>query len=109
MDPEVRRMGPGSCPKCGMALEPVDASAETDDGEYHDMRRRFIICAALTAPLLALMFVKVPGWIPFSLATPVVLWGGLPFFERAWASVKNRHGNMFTLIGLGTGAAIFLV
>jgi Cu+-exporting ATPase len=105
MDPEVRQVGPGSCPKCGMALEPVDASAQTDDGEYHDMRRRFIICAILTAPLLVLMFFKVPGWIPFLLATPVVLWGGLPFFERAWASVKNRHGNMFTLIGLGTGTA----
>ena len=105
MDPEIRQMSPGSCPKCGMALEPVDASTETDDAEYKDMRHRFIVCAALTAPLLAMMFIKVPGWIPFLLATPVVLWGGAPFFERAWASVKNRHGNMFTLIALGTGTA----
>ena len=107
MDPEVRQMGPGSCPKCGMALEPVDAGAETDDSEYRDMRRRFTVCAALTAPLLAMMFFKFPGmqWLELALASPVVLWGGAPFFARAWTSIKNRHGNMFTLIGLGTGAA----
>ena len=108
MHPEIRQMGPGACPKCGMALEPVDSSAETDDGEYKDMRRRFWVCAGLTAPLLALMFLnKFPfaGWIEFALATPVVLWGGAPFFARGWASVKNRHGNMFTLIALGSGAA----
>jgi len=107
MDPEVRQMGPGSCPKCGMALEPVDAGAETDDSEYQDMRRRFTVCAALTAPLLAMMFFTFPGmhWLELALASPVVLWGGAPFFARAWASIKNRHGNMFTLIGLGTGAA----
>ncbi len=108
MHPEIRQMGPGACPKCGMALEPADSSAETDDGEYRDMRRRFWVCAGLTAPLLGLMFLnKFPfaGWIDFALATPVVLWGGAPFFARGWASVKNRHGNMFTLIALGTGAA----
>jgi Cu+-exporting ATPase len=107
MDPEVRQIGPGSCPKCGMALEPVDASAETDDTEYQDMRRRFIICAALSMPLLAMMFFEFPGahWFAFALATPVVLWGGAPFFQRAWASIVNKHGNMFTLIGLGTGTA----
>jgi Cu+-exporting ATPase len=91
-----------------MALEPVDSSAETDDGEYKDMRRRFWICAGLTVPLLVLMFVHafpLARWIEFGLATPVVLWGGAPFFARGWASVKNRHGNMFTLIALGTGAA----
>jgi len=107
MDPEIRQTGPGTCPKCGMALEPMDASAETDDGEYLDMRRRFIICAALTAPLLAMMFLDLPfgSWIALTLATPVVLWGGAPFFARAWTSVKNKHGNMFTLIALGTGTA----
>lgn len=115
MDPEVRQMGPGSCPKCGMALEPVDASAETDDSEYRGMWRRFLICSALTAPLLVLMLLsafavewlspRIAGWFAFALATPVVLWGGAPFFQRAWASVKNRHGNMFTLIALGTGTA----
>jgi Cu+-exporting ATPase len=91
-----------------MALEPVDSSAETDDGEYKDMRRRFWLSAGLTAPLLALMFLRdfaFAGWIQFALATPVVLWGGAPFFARGWASVKHRHGNMFTLIALGTSAA----
>ncbi len=108
MHPEIRQMGPGACPKCGMALEPVDSSAETDDGEYKDMRRRFWLSAGLTAPLLALMFLRdfaFAGWIQFALATPVVLWGGAPFFARGWASVKHRHGNMFTLIALGTSAA----
>ncbi len=107
MDPEIRQMGPGSCPKCGMALEPVDSSAEMDDTEYQDMRRRFIVCAVLTAPLLAMMFFSFPyiHWLELALASPVVLWGGAPFFVRAWASIKNHHGNMFTLIGLGTGAA----
>jgi P-type Cu+ transporter len=101
MHPEIRQMGPGACPKCGMALEPVDASAETDDAEYKDMRRRFIVCALLSAPLL----LPLNHWLAFALATPVVLWGGAPFFVRAWASIKNRHGNMFTLIALGTGTA----
>jgi P-type Cu+ transporter len=108
MHPEVRQIGPGACPKCGMALEPVDASAETDHGEYNDMRRRFFICLALAAPLLVLMVLppfRFAGWIELALATPVVLWGGAPFFARAWASIQNLHGNMFTLIGLGTGAA----
>jgi len=91
-----------------MALEPVNASEKTDDGEYRAMRLRFWICAGLTVPLLALMFfgeLHATRWIEFALATPVVLWGGAPFFERAWASLKNRHGNMFTLIALGTGAS----
>jgi Cu+-exporting ATPase len=91
-----------------MALEPVDSSAETDDGEYIDMQRRFWVCAGLTVPLLALMFLhsfSFARWIELALATPVVLWGGAPFFARGWASVKNLHGNMFTLIALGTGTA----
>ncbi len=107
MHPEVRQMGPGACPKCGMALEPVDTTVESDDSEYRGMLRRFIVCAALTAPLLVLMFFDLPfaRWIGLALATPVVLWGGAPFFILAWASIKNRHGNMFTLIGIGTGTA----
>jgi Cu+-exporting ATPase len=108
MHPDVRQKGPGACPKCGMALEPLDAGAETDDSEYANMRRRFVVCLTLTVPLLALMVLRsfpLTRWIEFALATPVVLWGGAPFLSRAWASVKNRHGNMFTLIALGTGAA----
>jgi P-type Cu+ transporter len=109
MDPEVRQLGPGTCPKCGMALEPVTATI--DDGPNHelvDMTRRFWVSVALSAPLLALMLLPgVPGagWIEFFLATPVVLWGGAPFFVRGAQSVVNRHLNMFTLIALGTGAA----
>jgi Cu+-exporting ATPase len=115
MHPEIRQKGPGTCPKCGMALEPVEVSGEEDDGELRTMSRRFWVCAGLTAPLLVLMGLdlagirllepRAVGWIEAALTTPVVLWGGLPFFERAWASVKNLHGNMFTLIALGTGTA----
>ena len=110
------RMGPGSCPICGMALEPMDAFAEVEaDPEYDSMRRRFWVSAALSLPLLVLaMFgeslglhiaLGVRNWIELLLATPVVLWGGWPFFERFWASLRNRSPNMFTLIGLGTDAA----
>lgn len=119
MHPEVRQMGPGSCPKCGMALEPVAATGEEANPELNDMQRRFWVSLALTIPLLALMIVDMlphhggirwaashlAEWIQLALATPVVLWGGWPFFERAWASVVNRSANMFTLIALGTGAA----
>ncbi len=101
MDPDVRQIGPGACPKCGMALEPVDASVEADDTEYRDMRRRLIICAVLSLPILF----PLPGWVACLLATPVVLWGGAPFFARGWASIINRSSNMFTLIALGTGTA----
>jgi len=85
-----------------------------DDAEFENMRR-LRVCLALTAPLLLLMLLDllhlpappmgVTRWLEFALATPVVLWGGAPFFARGWASVRNRHGNMFTLIALGTGAA----
>jgi P-type Cu+ transporter len=116
MHPQIVRMGPGSCPICGMALEPMDAFAEVEaDPEYDSMRRRFWVSAALSLPLLVLaMFGEslglriAPGlrnWIELVLATPVVLWGGWPFFERFWASIGNRSPNMFTLIGLGTGVA----
>lgn len=112
MHPEVRQNKPGACPKCGMALEPVMITAEQDDTELRDMRRRFWIGAALTAPLL---IPHMPGWLELALASPVVLWAGWPFFQRGWASVINRQLNMFTLIALGAGvsylssvAALFL-
>src|SRR5215467_9517777 len=115
MDPEIVQIGPGVCPKCGMALEPMDVFAEVEaDPEYDSMRRRFWVSAALSLPVLVLsMFGDVIGLRPhsvrnlieFALATPVVLWGGWPFFERFWASLVNRSPNMFTLIGMGTGAA----
>jgi Cu+-exporting ATPase len=116
MHPEIVQFGPGVCPKCGMALEPMDISTqEPDDHEYDSMRRRFWFSAIFSIPLLALdMFGAklglhpsgaVRNWVEMLLATPVVLWGGWPFFERFWSSLVNRSPNMFTLIGLGTGAA----
>lgn len=120
MHPEVVRNAPGSCPICGMALEPRTASlAETENPELTEMSRRFWIGVALTFPLLLIgMSELIPGlkletllsmrsWrlIEFALATPVVLWGAWPFFVRAWQSVVNRNLNMFTLIGLGVGVA----
>src|SRR5688572_29412047 len=155
MDPEVRQLGPGACPKCGMALEPVDVTLlsrtewtcpmhpevvqdapgacpicgmaleprvvvlEESNPELEDMTRRFWWSAAITAPMLAMMISEfLPGqplqhavphgwmnWTQLAFATPVVLWGGWPFFVRGWASVVNRHLNMFTLIALGVGAA----
>jgi P-type Cu+ transporter len=118
MHPEVEQDGPGDCPICGMALEPKVASAGApDDRELRAMTRRFWICLALTLPTLVLAMAEMlPGlagripagpaaWWQLALATPVVLWGGAPFFARAWASLRNRHANMFTLIALGTGAA----
>jgi P-type Cu+ transporter len=116
MHPEIVRDGPGSCPICGMALEPMDVFAEVEaDPEYESMRLRLWVSAALSVPLLVLaMFGESLGlhiapavlhWIEFTLATPVVLWGGWPFFQRFWESLVNRSPNMFTLIGLGTGAA----
>jgi Cu+-exporting ATPase len=120
MHPEVRQKGPGACPICGMALEPVDATrADERNPELEDMTRRFKVSLAFTAPILAFMVAEmIPGvpldglvphglrnWIEFALATPVVLWGGWPFFERGWASIVSRYLNMFTLIALGVGAA----
>lgn len=109
MHPEVRRKGPGPCPKCGMALEAVEVSLEETSTELIDMQRRLWISATLTAPLLGIML--LPGqhglapWIEAGLATPVVFWGGWPFFQRGWSSLVNRSANMFTLISLGTGTA----
>jgi P-type Cu+ transporter len=120
MHPEVRQKGPGSCPICGMALEPVAITFEEQPNEeLADMTRRFRWSLLLTAPILAFMVSEflpgqplhhlLPGgalnWIELALATPVVLWGGRPFFQRGSASVINRHLNMFTLIALGVGAA----
>jgi P-type Cu+ transporter len=113
---QIVQIGPGTCPICGMALEPMDVTAEEEaDPEYESMLTRFWVSAALSLPILALsMFGELLGlhwtngtknWIEFLLATPVVLWGGWPFFERFWGSLVNRSPNMFTLIGLGTGAA----
>src|SRR6266571_5081705 len=115
MDPEVREQRPGACPKCGMALEPEIALAPAKT-EYTCPLHPEI---ARSVPLLLLaMSEMIPGqpvqhaltprlitWIQFLLATPVVLWAGWPFFQRAWASVVNRSSNMFTLIGMGIGVA----
>ncbi|MFZ6750738.1 heavy metal translocating P-type ATPase [Undibacterium sp. Ren11W] len=116
---EIEQVGPGTCPICGMALEPKEASATEDTSELDDMRRRFKYSLALSLPLLIMtMADMLPGinihgwlgmsvfsWLQFALATPVVLWAGLPFFERALASFKSGHLNMFSLIGVGTAAA----
>ncbi len=109
MHPQIRQRGPGSCPICGMALEPVVMTAdEGPNPELADMSRRFWIGAALSAPLLVMMFTPMfagMAWVEAALSTVVVLWAGWPLFERAWASVVQRSPNMFTLIGLGAGAA----
>jgi Cu+-exporting ATPase len=109
MHPEIRQIGPGACPKCGMGLEPEVASL-TDDGnpELDDMRRRFWVSLIFTVPLLAMMFAPdfdVKRWLELALASPMVLYCGWPVFERGWASVRNRSLNMFTLIAIGTGTA----
>lgn len=116
---EIEQVGPGTCPICGMALEPKEASAEEDSSELDDMTRRFKYSLVLSLPLLIMsMADMLPGasmhawlgmnvfsWLQFALATPVILWAGLPFFERAIASFKSRNLNMFSLIGVGTAAA----
>jgi Cu+-exporting ATPase len=118
MHPQIVRPGPGTCPTCGMALEPRMVTAQEEENpELRDMTRRFWVSLILTAPLLVIAMVDMlpcmqhthPGaWLPWSellLASPVVLWGGWPFFQRGWASVVNRSSNMFTLIAMGTGVA----
>jgi P-type Cu+ transporter len=119
MHPEVVQADPGTCPICGMALEPRTVTVEESNPELEDMTRRFWQSIALGSPILALMISEMlPGqplqqlvsgrtlvWFQFLLATPVVFWIGRPLFERAWSSIVNRRLNMFTLIGLGTGAA----
>jgi Cu+-exporting ATPase len=122
MHPQIVRAEPGNCPICGMALEPRTVTVEEDNTELRDMTRRFWVSLALTVPLLFVsmeaMAVMSSGlgirptssagvwpWLELLLATPVVLWGGWPFFQRGWASVVNRSTNMFTLIAMGTGVA----
>jgi Cu+-exporting ATPase len=119
MHPEIRQIGPGTCPKCGMSLEPVTTTADTGpDPALTDMTRRFWIAVALAVPVmvLAMVFPMVPArehlipvaasqWIQFVLTTPVVLWAAAPFFRRGWQSLRNRSLNMFTLVSMGTGAA----
>jgi P-type Cu+ transporter len=120
MHPQIRQVGPGNCPICGMTLEPVKATADVGENrELVDMTRRFWMGLALTLPVFILEMgghipalglddlvpPRISTWIQFALSTPVVLWAGWPFFERAWASVVHRSLNMFSLIALGTGAA----
>jgi Cu+-exporting ATPase len=134
MHPQIVRAEPGNCPICGMALEPRTVTdKEEENPELRDMTRRFWISLALTAPLLAIAMGSmlwphafmgpgidadivsgghlphpwrlIPAWVEFVLATPVVLWGGWPFFQHGWASIVNRSMNMFTLIAMGTGVA----
>ena len=117
MHPQIRRNAPGQCPICGMTLEPLEPTL--DDGpnpELIDMNQRFWVSAMLSVPLIILTIgaelagwqplpMRLSMWIQLALASPVVLWGGWPFFERFWASLKSRNLNMFTLIGLGVGVA----
>jgi copper/silver-translocating P-type ATPase len=105
MDPQIITNKPGACPICGMALEPMTVSLDDKNPELDEMTRRFWIAALLTAPLLAFMMWPVNRWIECVLATPVVLWAGWPIFERAFASIRNRSLNMFTLIGLGVSVS----
>ena len=118
MHPEVRQRGPGSCPKCGMALEALAPTAEPEDNaELRDMTRRLIVAAVLSAPLLvlamsemipavgSLMSMRTRTFVELALATPVCLWAAWPFFVRAAQSIAHRSLNMFTLIGLGVALA----
>ena len=117
MHPEVRQIGPGACPICGMALEPLDPLAAQDNSEYRDMQRRFWISLAFAVPVFALAMLGDAGlldsviapmmreWIEFALSAPVVLWAAAPFFARGWKGAVTGHANMFTLIALGVGVA----
>ncbi|MCA8974740.1 MAG: copper-translocating P-type ATPase [Planctomycetes bacterium] len=119
MHPEVRQVGPGLCPICGMALEPLDATVGEDDSEFRDMRRRFVWSMVFTLPILLLAMgdMVLPGapvhsslgasarWLELAFATPVVLWSAWPLLLRGWQSVARRKLNMFTLIGLGVSVA----
>jgi Cu+-exporting ATPase len=108
MDPDVRSDRPGPCPRCGMALEPrLAAPTDAPDPEAADFTRRLVVGVVLTVPLVVLHMTGMHGlgWLQLALATPAVLWCGLPFFRRAWSSLVNRSPNMFTLIALGVGAA----
>jgi Cu+-exporting ATPase len=119
MHPEIVRDQPGNCPICGMTLEPKTITAEETNPEFDAMTRRLWVGIGFTLPLFAVMISdRLPshpiqhlmagsslGWVEFACATPVVLWGGWPFFQRGWASIVSRHLNMFTLISIGSGSA----
>lgn len=119
MHPEIRQHGSGTCPRCGMALEPVNTTAQADNSELVSMTRRFWACLSLSFPLLIIsmndmmphlnlhdrMSLNIFNWVQAVLATPVVLWGGWPFFIRGWESFRTGNLNMFSLIALGTGAS----
>ena len=120
MHPEIEQLGPGSCPKCGMDLEPKTLQADPgeDDHELQGMVRRCWVAAALTVPVFLISMLPMLGvpvdrwlgptvepWVQLLLATPVVIWGGWPFFERGFRSILTGHLNMFTLIAIGTGSA----
>ena len=119
MHPQIVRDEPGNCPICGMTLEPLTATIKESNPELDSMTRRLWVCAALTLPLFAIMISDILpghdlqrllkgqllGWCEFAFATPVVLWGGWPFFQRGWTSIVSRHLNMFTLISIGAGSA----
>jgi Cu+-exporting ATPase len=118
MHPQIVRDQPGNCPICGMALEPRKITVNAKNPELINMTRRFWIGVVLTLPLIVVMISEILpgrpiqqlpgrllGWIEFAIATPVVLWAGLPFFERGWESVVHRSLNMFTLISIGAGSA----
>ncbi len=122
MHPQIVRDGPGSCPICGMALEPKTVTMDEANPELVEMSRRFWISVALSAPLLLIAMIDMlPGmplaswlgasalrWIDLAIATPVVLWGGWPFFVRGWQSIVHRSLNMFTLIAIGTGGGVLV-
>lgn len=110
MHPEILVDQPGNCPKCGMSLEPILPN-QADDGELKDMQRRFLFSLFFSGPLFFLTMLEmrlpfhIPGWLQLGLAIPAVLYGGIPFYKRAWVSLKTRTPNMFTLIAMGTLAA----
>jgi YHS domain-containing protein len=118
MHPEIVQVGPGSCPKCGMALMPIAGTGEADDSELRDLTRRMWVGVALSIPLVVLamgpmvgihepfgLMPRLRGWIEFTLGTPVVLWVGWPILHKFWLSLAHRALNMYTLIGLGVGLA----
>ena len=117
MHPQIRQIGPGFCPNCGMALEPIDPAAEQDKSEYRDMLCRFWLSLALSVPVFIIAMLGETNlldgvasplmreWIEFALSAPVVLWAAAPFFVRGWKGAIAGHANMFTLIGLGVGTA----
>jgi Cu+-exporting ATPase len=121
MHPEIEQVGPGTCPICGMALEPKDAAVAADDGEYRDFKRRFWVSAILTLPMLAWMVSDMlPGrpleavvsargaqWVQLVLSLPIVFWAALPFYHRGWQGARRLTPNMFTLIGIGVLVAFF--